>query len=249
MKAFAVEFQKIRRRRIWLIIALLVFVQVVWSLWGVSDMDAHDLQQGWRFSLYQFPLLNSIMMPVVAAVVASRLCDVEHKGQSLKSLRTILSAGRIFDSKFLCGAVFMLAATILQVVLICIIGFGKQFTEPIPIRLIGYYLIFTFAINLTIVVFQQVLSLLFKNQMVSLSVGLIGTFIGLFSLFFPQGFQKFLIWGYYGVLMFVRMDWNPETRISNLYWTPVDWSGLIFLAVFFFAIYLVGRLLFIKKEF
>lgn len=76
------EFRKIRRRKVWVIVAALISVQILWSLWEIDRMDAHDLSQGWMYFLYQFPLLNSIMMPVIAAVVASRLCDIEHKGQT-----------------------------------------------------------------------------------------------------------------------------------------------------------------------
>jgi len=248
MKAFIVEFEKIRRRRNWLFVFLLILVEILWSIWAVSRMDDQDLQQGWFFTMYQFPLLNSIVMPLIAAVVASRLSDIEHKGQSFRLLRTIQPAGSIFDAKFLCGAVFMWACALLQTLMIVIIGCIAKFKGVIPFTMLGEFLLFTISVDVTILLLQQTLSLLFNNQMVSLSVGLIGAFSGLFSMYLPLTFQKFLIWSYYGVMMFIRMDWNHETRVTNFYAIPVDWTAMIFLLIFFMLIYIIGRYLFVKKE-
>jgi hypothetical protein len=94
-------------------------------------------------------------------------------------------------------------------------GSIKGFEDSFPIALFGYYLLFTLSVNLVLLLIQQILSLLFSNQLIPLITGLLGAFFGLFSLFFPQGFQKLLPWGYYGVLMFVGLDWDPATRIGN----------------------------------
>lgn len=247
-KAIALEFFKTRRRKVWIIVAAMVFVQMLWSMWGVGRMDARELSQGWMFFLYKLPLLNSIMMPVVAAVVASRLCDVEHKGQTLKLLNTVMPAGRLFAAKFVCGALYLLAAALLQVVFMLVIGYAAGFEGSPPAGKLLLYLFFTMAVTLTILLLQQILSLTFVNQMISLSVGLIGGLAGLFTMFFPQGLEKLLLWGYYGVLMQVGMDWDPGTRIMDLYYTPVDWGGFIALAVLFCALYLIGRALFVRKE-
>jgi len=247
-KALALEFHKIHRRRVWMIVAAMILVQILWSIWGVRRMDAHELSQGWMFFLYQFPLLNSIMMPVIAAVVASRLCDIEHKGQMLKLLNTVMPAGRLFAAKFICGALYMLAAVLLQLIVMVAVGYAVGFMGAPPFDKLFYYLLFTTAVNLTILLLQQVLSLLFVNQMVPLTVGLVGGLAGLFIMFFPQNLERFLLWGYYGVLMFVGMNWDRATRITDFYYAPVDWAGFITLAVMFCVIYIIGRTLFVRKE-
>lgn len=247
-KALALEFYKIRRRRVWMIVGAMILVQILWSVWGVGRMDAHKLSQGWMYFLYQYPLLNSIMMPVIAAVVASRLSDIEHKGQMLKLLDTVMPAGRLFAAKFLCGALYMFAAVLLQVIVMVAVGHAVGFAGNPPLDKLLYYLLFTTAVNLTILLLQQILSLLFVNQMVSLTVGLIGGFAGLFIMFFPQNLERLLLWGYYGVLMFVGMNWDRATRISDFYYAPIDWGGFITLAVMFCAIYTIGHTLFVRKE-
>ena len=248
MKALAMEFHKIRRRKVGLIVAALIGVQILWALATFRYMNARDLKQGWLCCLYQFPLLNAIMMPVIAAVVASRLSDVEHKGQTLKLLETVMPTGQLFDVKFLCGTVYMVVTAVLQLLVILIIGYTKGFEGTVPWTMLAYHLLFTVAVSLTILLLQQVLSLLFVNQTLPLSVGLIGGFAGLFVMFFPQWMGKFILWGYYGVLMFVGMDWDRATRICDYYWAPIDWPGFIALSMMFCAIYVIGRALFVQKE-
>lgn len=248
IKALAIEFYKTHRRKIFLVVMAMIAAQLMWALWSFSRMDARDLEQGWISSLFQFTLLNSLMMPVICAVVASRICDVEHKGQTLKLLNTIIPSGHIFDVKFLCGAFYMILAVLFQILTILITGYLKGFNGEAPFELFGYYLLFTTAVNLSVLLLQQVLSLLFTNQMVALTVGLTGSFFGLFSLFFPQSFQKFVIWGYYGVLMFIGMDWDRATRITKYYLTPIDWAGFVMLMVQFLVLYIIGRVIFSHRE-
>lgn len=248
IKAFSMELWKIRRRKVWAIVAALITVQILWVLWGLENMDAHELSQGWMYFLYQFPLWNSIMMPVIAAVVASRLCDIEHKGQMMKLLNTLMPVGRLFAAKFLCGALYMLAVALLQIAVMVIAGLLLGFAGGPPLDKLLYYLLFTTTVNMTILLLQQVLSLLFRNQMIPLAVGVIGSFAGLYIMFFPQSLERFILWGYYGVLMFVGMDWDRVTRITDFYYVPVDWIGFGALAVMFCLIYTIGRALFIGKE-
>lgn len=248
IRALEMELYKTRRKRLWLVVGALIAVQIAWSLWGIRRMDAHDLQEGWLFTLYQFPLLNSILLPVIAAVIASRLSDMEHKGQTLKLIETLQPAGRLFNAKFITGCLYLLAATLLQIAIILATGFTCGFVGNPPLRLFAGYLLFSMAVGASILLLQQVLSLLFANQMVSLAVGLIGSFFGLFSMYFPPNLAKVAVWGYYGVLMFIRMDWNPATRVTHFYEVPVDWVGAALLAAHFCLIYAIGRAIFVRKE-
>lgn len=248
IKAISAEFKKTKRRKIWLIVTALIGVQLLWAFWGFGDMNERELRQGWMLCLYQFPVLNAIMMPVITAVIASRLSDIEHKGETFRLLNTVMPAGILFDAKFLCGSCYIISLTILQVGAIFLTGHVKGFTEPAPLVSLGYYFLFTLGVSLTLLLFQQVLSLLFANQMVPLSIGLLGGFAGLFIMYLPPQLAKLLLWGYYGVLMLVGMNWERETRIIDFYWTPIDWTGFFMLIGAFLIIYGLGRILFIRKE-
>ena len=211
-------------------------------------MDAGKLQQGWLLCLYQFPVLNAIILPVVTAVVASRLSDVEHKGQTFRLLNTVMPAGKLFDAKFFCGAFYILAIIILQITAILLAGYVKGFTEPPPLPQLGYHLLFTAWVSLTLLLIQQIVSLLSTNQMIPLSLGLLGGFAGLFIMYLPPQFAKLIPWGYYGVLMQVGMNWDRETRISDFYWTDIDWPGFLTITAAFLLFYSGGRALFRRRE-
>ena len=248
IKAITAEFQKTRRRRVWLIVVALLMVQFVWAFWGLSRMDVHDREQGWVFLFFQFPILNSIIMPVAVAVITSRLCDVEHKGQTLRQIETLMPAGKFFNAKLLFGSIYIASITFVQIISMILAGNILDFKGNIPLIKFGYYFFFNTSINLTILLLQQTLSLLFPNQMLSLSVGLLGGLIGIFLLYLPQTFSKYLLWGYYGELLFVQMDWNPATRIVNYSYTPLNWPGFIILSIVFCGIYIISRRIFEQKE-
>lgn len=246
--AIGMEVLKAKGRKIWLVVMVMMAVQLLWAGWAISNKDANDLAQGWLFFLYQFPMLNCIIMPVIAAVVASRLSDVEHKGQTFKLLETIIPTKRIFAAKFIWGSIYMLGAALGQLAIMIGMGVVLHFGGPVPWGALVGYLLFTLMVSLTIYVFQQGVSMLVANQMVPMTLGLVGGFIGLFSMFFPQSFQKLILWSYYGVLMQVGMNWDPITRATDFYWKAIDWPGLGLILVFFGLIYGVGQTLFVRRE-
>ncbi len=248
MKGILLEFYKIRRRKVGVIILVLLGVQCLWGLWAFRDMDAKKLSQGYMQCLYHFTVLNTIMMPMVAAITASKICDLEHKGQTFKLLLTVMPAGTLFDAKFICASMYMVAVGAVQMIFIIVLGKAAGFTEPFPLGYLFYYFVITIFVTVVILAIQQVFSLLFTNQMVSFVIGITGSFAGLFSLFLPQNIQRGVLWSYYGVLMPVRMNWDSQTRIADLQYIPVDWSSFWLLMGMFAVIYLTGRRCFTRKE-
>lgn len=248
MKAVFLEFYKIRKRKIWVTIAALLGVQCLWGMWSFRDMSVKELSQGYMQCLYHFSVLNTIMMPMIAAITASRVCDLEHKGQTFKLLLTAMPAGALFDAKFICASLHMAVVAAAQTILIIVLGKAAGFTEAFPPGRVFCYMITTTSVTVTILALQQVFSLLFSNQMVPLIIGITGSFGGLFSLFLPAGVQKGVLWSYYGVLTQVVMNWDSETKIADMQYIPVDWSSYLLLAGVFAAIYITGRWCFTRKE-
>lgn len=248
MKEIKMEFYKGKRRNIWLSVIALILIQMMWAVWASGRMDDHRLAIGWIYMLYQFPVINSVVMPVVSAVIASRICDAEHKGNTLKLMETITTSRKIFNAKLVYGGAYLAAAVLLQVLAIIFAGKITGFKGSVPYIYYFYYTIFTIAVNFCILLLHQILSLQFKNQMITFSAVLFGALAGLFSFFFPQGLQVLLPWGYYSVLMFVRMNWDEATRIMDLYYTSVNWVGFGLLVTMILIIYILGLELFKRKE-
>lgn len=243
--ALYMEFYKCRRRKMWLAPLLMLVFQM---MWGMACLKDDNPLEGWQDILYSFPLLNAMMFPIIAAAIASRIADIEHKGQTFKLLETMQTAGQLFDAKYLCAAWYVLLTVTWQVVIMLVSGVTFGFYGmPLATHVVFYYLA-TLLTTLAILLMQFILSLLTANQMIGMILGLIGAFVGLFSLFLPPSFQSFLIWAYYGVLQNVGMDWNRELRTVHYYYTPCNWVGLGILCGIFIVLYLLGRHLFTRKE-
>ncbi|WP_053956723.1 ABC transporter permease [Inediibacterium massiliense] len=246
--ALSMEFYKIRCRRIGLTVFMIMGVQFMWALWAMRNMDAHKLSQGWMYCIYIFSQINCIMMPIVVAVVASRLSDIEHKGCTLKLLKTIMPDHQLFMAKFLCGTFYMIITVILQIGIMVFMDNLRGFTQEFPIGYFFYYILFTLLTNLTLLLLQFIFSLLFINQMIAFIIAIAGAFLGLYSLFVSENIARFVLWGYYGLLSPVRIDWNRSTRILNLYWTSIPLRECFILLGVFVLLYIIGKKLFIGKE-
>lgn len=245
------EFYKTRRRRIFATALVLLAMQLVWGLHGSYNDFA--IENGWLMFLYQLPLVNAIVLPLLAIIVSSRLCDIEHKGVMLKQLATAAKRGRIYDAKLVYGLAIMLVCVLINWGVTIAFGCYKGFAGEIPMDLYLLYLVFTLAPTATIYIFQHTLALLFKNQAVTFFAGIIGTFGGLFSMFLPQlpWLRKLLLWGHYGALQMVGMfGWTKETRYDNAYFEVmgIDWQFCLVVLALGFAMYLIGRRLFARQE-
>lgn len=250
-KLLQCEFLKTRRRFLLLTVLGITAVQMGWALSGNYTPDS--LRYGWMMFLYQFPLYNAIFLPILAIVISSRLCDIEHKGVMFKHLCTTTPKGKLYDAKLIYGIVLILISIFVSWTTLFLFGTIKGFEGKIPMKLYLLYLLFTIVPAVAVYIFQHTLSILFQNQAVSFFVGILGEFCGVFSLFLPQVpiLRKSLLWGSFGVLQFVGMfGWNKETRMSKVYFEvmDIDWLSFGFLILVSIGMYLVGRKLFCERE-
>lgn len=251
IKLLKCEFMKTRRRYIFLTAIVITAAGLLWGLYGKYNGFAKE--NGWMMSLYQLPLINSIFMPVMSIIISSRLADTEHKGMMFKHLAAISDKGRIFDAKFIYGMSIVLICCLLNWIITIIFGYYIGFSGDVPIKLYLLYLLFTITPTISVHIFQHTLAMLFKNQAVTFFSGIIGTFIGLFSMFLPQlpMMRKLFIWGYYGVLQFVGLfGWTKETKYDTAYFEVmgIDWTFFAVLILISIAMYILGRYLFSRKE-
>lgn len=101
ISAIRLEFFKTKRKKIWLTLLAFVGLELAWIYVAFRNPSASEIEIGWMELLYQVPSLNSILFPVLAAVMASRLADLEHKGDTWKLLGTMQSPRMLFLSKFI----------------------------------------------------------------------------------------------------------------------------------------------------
>ena len=243
------EWMKVRYRKIWLVLLGFLAMTFLWAGWVVNGGKPEEIRDGYRWILTNLAIINTIFMPTMTAMLASRLCDTEVKGNTIKLLCTMETKGRLFDMKLLTGACYLAIYMAAELGALLCLGYILGFGEPLKLRHALCFLIQNFLVSLVILIFQQVLSFYFENQIMPLAAGLFGSFAGLFSWFLPKGIlHRVLIWGYYCLLSFLGSYWEEETRIMYFYDVPLDRTALYSLLVLLVLGYLAGKYLFLRKE-
>jgi len=249
LRAIGLEFQKMRGRFLFLLPLAFLVLQTAWMWWTVKDMHHLEIEQGWQHYLYQLPVLNVILLPVLLAVLASRSADAEHKGNMLRQVWVMQPRGQLFAAKLCWGSWYLFWILAGQLITMLLIGLYKGFYGPLPWGHIGCYLLFTFTVSWCIYLVQLLLSLLVRNQAIAIIVGLAGGFCGLFSMFLRQALWcRLVLWTYYSQLFVCGMNWDRETRSTDMYWVPPNWSSYACLLLGIALTLLTGRYLLERKE-
>lgn len=248
--ALQLEFLKNKHRGLLLTILALVVVEAAWMYIAFRNPTAHELEIGWMDMLYQLPTLNSIIFPLSAAIIASRLADVEHKGDTWKLLGTVQDVRSLFIAKFLCGAWYILIS--IALLTMAMLSYGLILHYHGQPNLQKYLLFFAFQvlIALEILALQLSLSLLIRNQLIPLCIGCGGAFIGLLLLFVPfKPAQYLLPWGHASLLFIVYMvSWDPESRLLKLAYSSINWFGIAAAVLELIVFIWAGRVLLAKRE-
>lgn len=242
------EQKKTRHRKVWLVPLGFFFFEVIWMLWQLSSIKEEERITGYLMLFYQLPLMNTIILPTMISVIASRLCDMEIKGDTLKLLYTLQRPSSFFDCKFIAGIKYLLCFTIGHGILIPIAGRIFHFGNPLKVSMLAAYLAVMLCTGMILSAIQQTLSLMSNSQIMPLAAGLAGSFLGLFSLFFPAPAARLIIWGYFAAFHCVKMNWDRQARITEFYEVPFPLSGFFIFAVTGILIFIICRTVAVKKE-
>lgn len=250
MRLFMTEFRKIRRRHIGLLYAGAWLFTFLWMAWAMSTMSFKEIDgQGYYYLLISIPLINAIILPTILACVESRICDIELKGNTLKMLCTMQPRHSIYHVKLAVSSLYLLIFCLGETAIIPFLCRYYQTSQPMPIKNIAIFLFSTYGVSLVLIILQQSLSLLSENQLFSLFFGVGGTFVGLFSWFFPNLPIRYMLpWGYYCVGVSVNMLYDEASRTVTYYTIPFPTEIFCCFLIFGLLIYLVGKDRFMKKE-
>ncbi len=248
MKELIVEYRKQRHLFVWLIPLAFLAALFLWGGAGQRNLSDYDLAQGYSYLLCQLPVLNCIIMPIMLAVIASRICDIEVKGQTWKLLFTLQDKGRFYDRKFLTEFLYLLLFCVGELGILLLYGRIYGYTEPIPAILCLRHLAAALLAGSAVLTLQHVLSLLSVNQIVPLLTGLAGSFLGLFSEFFPAAVARLVLWGYFGAFTPYRIDWDEAA--GEVLLVPKIFPTGLFIGFFIFTVLfsLLCRYIFVRKE-
>lgn len=248
MKLLRLEFYKCRRRGILLICAAVLGVELAWMSVYSARQSPEEMRQGWMILLYNLALVDAIILPLAVATLASRSCELEHKGNTWKLLETLAGPGKLYAAKLGWGALVLAGLLALRSALFLGVGLRQGFEGPAPLGRFGLFTLLSWLVSLMVYALQQGLSMRFANQAVALVCGISGSFLGLLSLLFPPAITRCVPWGYYGLLALAGMDWNETTRITRFFWRWPAPADLALLALWGAAFLLAGWAMFVHKE-
>ena len=248
MKLLGLEFYKCRRRKVVLVCAAVLAAELLWFGAYLTRQDPEELLHGWMLLFYNLAMIDAIILPISVATLASRNCELEHKGASLKLLETMVTPGRLYLAKLSWGALVLAALLIIRSALFLGMGLWAGFVGAAPLGRFGVFTLLSWAVSMMIYGLQQGLSLRFANQAVALVCGIFGSFIGIMSMLFPPSLVRCVPWGYYGLMALARMEWDPDTRFTQFFWQWPQPLDLVLLALWAVLFFIVGRTLFVRKE-
>ena len=229
-KALHAEFQKARRRHdVWICLA----VPVVVFLWAgrAASTDPEELANAYSALLYAMPVLNAIIMPVVMALLASRLWDVEVKGSTTKLLYTLQSRRSLFAAKTAFGIGEVVVMVVLEMAAAVLLGHVQHYTEVLPVGPFLYFGVCTLAVDIMLFLSELLFMLALENPLPALCVGIVGALVGLFSAFMPPIVSYFVPWGYFIPLGSYEVKFWDEASHTVLYGPrPYNRSLLVFTA-------------------
>ena len=229
--AFRVECKKARRRHDGLLCLLVPCIIILW-VGGLSAESPEELANGYSGMLYSVPVIHCIVLPVLMAVLASRLWDMEKKGNMRKLLYTMQSRRSLFGGKILFGSLEIGLVTLLEIGGLLLTGRLHGYTEALPGWQFIYLAVCTLAVDLMLFFFSFLVVLLARNSLPALCVGIVGALVGLFSAFMPQIVSYFVPWGYFIPLgAYEVAHWEQETRTVTYGARPWNLGLLLFTMV------------------
>ena len=247
MRAFLAEVQKTRRRHD-LPVAVGITLIVVLGASASAPSTADERAAGYSALLYALPIMNAVVMPVGMAALASRIWDVENRGNTCKLLFTLQSRASLYGGKILLGAAELLLLCVLELAGIFALSGWLQFTQPLDIGRLAWLFACTFVVSMALFFLSLCISMAFAAQAATLAVGLDGALVGLFSAFFPPPLGYLTPWGYYIALSAMGYTRDEATRVTTYLPQPLPVGLLCVVAALAAALCALGGLLIKNRD-
>ena len=212
MKAISLELYKLRHKHLFLMVTLFLIVEIAWAFMATRmSISRNPDNAGWEPLVAMLASMNGLLLPILTAICVSRICDMEHKGNTWKLLLTVsVRRSTLYAAKYISASSIMLVACLLQVLAVTAFGIINGFEQPVPLFMLIRFLIGTVLTNMIIIALQQWLSMAVKNQAFPLSLGMIGGFIGMAAELLPLGVRRIFVWSYYTGLSPITQSYTSE---------------------------------------
>ncbi|SHE24580.1 Hypothetical protein ACGLYG10_0786 [Actinomyces glycerinitolerans] len=230
--AVRMELAKLRRLRTTPIVTVLGVTAVAFaaplsasSRAGLNDPAAHP----WEGILLQYALINALFSPILVAVLASRLTDIEHaSGGWYLSATAGLTPGRLCRAKFATLALVLVPTLALQTLALILAACTAGATVPLPIGIWAGYTALLIGVDLAMCALHVLLAAVLDNQLACVGLGLVGAFIGVYMFLAPAWLARLLPWGYWAMICPISQVGTGDVMVAR---PPLGWiAGFLGLA-------------------
>ena len=244
----SLEFFKMRHRGILLTILAILAVGLAWCTIPLHrqlvPMAGDPAAATWETLLFSATMIKGLIVSVVIAVTVCRVNDAEHKGNTWKLLESAAETREsIWAAKFFSVFLLIALAQVLETVYLLVYGAALHIAEPFPVPAFLNCFFGSLAVSAAIILVQQWISMTVENQLVAMAVGILGSFIGLFGMFFPSAARWPFIWTYYIAL-------SPATYddVGTMVRLPVSPAPALVALAAAVLLFFLGRRQFAKTE-
>lgn len=197
------ELAKMRHLRTGAVAVAMTAAGILLALFTVISTPELDVEtdSAWNALLAGLSLGIPLVSPLLLAVMASRLVDIEHQGNGWLLQSTAgISPGAMCRAKFGALGLVVAASTIGMGVLTLFLGKVLiGITVAAPLGRFGVFVSAMLVVNLAILAIHILLSAKVDNQLVSLGIGAFGSIAAVFSQGLPPLVSHLTPWGYYAL--------------------------------------------------
>jgi hypothetical protein len=232
-----------RRLRVLLITVLLVIASVAMSSTNLFSQSAirfldNPAAKPWAMLLLDTAFVNAMTGAVFTAVLASRQTDIEHSGAGWNLAATSgLTPGALCRVKLAALTLVIVPTVVLQNSVLIIFGRIMGISVPLDVGPWVTYTVLLTLVNTAMCAYHLWLAAVVENQMVVMSVGLLGGFIGVYMLLAPPMLARLLPWGYYTTITPAKMSMVDGHAVHEYLQVPMGWvAGFLVLTTVIFTV-------------
>lgn len=238
-KLFQIEMRKYRGLPIIHLLSLSIIINVAICALIIFRVKGAD-QLGGIIKLYQVfdnnAVFKIVTAPVILASLASMAVQLENRHKMWKVLQNSgVDYYSVYTVKFIYIYLCYLASQIIEWGIILFLVNIHGFTVRISLGRMGLFAISMALVSAVVLLLHYILSLKWTNQLISLSIALVGSLIGIIVLLVSRTFVHIWIYSWYGLLISVDMERVGSEfigRLKDFYAYPLI-ASLILGVIFF----------------
>ncbi|MGT2754517.1 ABC transporter permease [Streptococcus ovis] len=242
-KALQIETKKYRGLPVFRLLGLSVVVTILVTLMSIFDIkgskELADLMSI-HLVMSSAAFIKVILLPIILASLASMAVQLENRHKMWNVLKSSgVSYAHIYRVKFIYIYSCYLLSQLLEWGIIAVILKQRGFNGIVSFGDVALYGVSMLGISGFILLGHYLLSLRWSNQLISLSVAMVGSLMGIIILLISKELMKLIPYSWYGFLMTVDYVKVGDTFVKTL--RPVELYPLLASVLFGILLYSVGK--------